>query len=290
MDLMSILGWIFGTALMLVGMILTKDPAAGYTIVMANLENFWDPTSVAIVIGGTLTALMVSFPGKQIAKIPKHLKIIILPAKYNPKEYISQLVEFAKKARINGLLALEEDLANVTDPFMKSSLMMVVDSVEPEKVKQQLETQLDYLDERHAQDRAIYDKGATYAPAFGMIGTLIGLINLMKQLEDVSKVGPNMAVALVTTFYGTVVSNFIFAPISNKLKVRHEEEYLCKMIICEGVQAIQAGENPKFIEERLAHLLPKGKYPLEGEEEAEEGKKGKKKAKEPKASKKKASE
>ena len=122
---------------------------------------------------------------------------------------------------------------------------------------------MDYLDERHAQGRALYDKGASYAPAFGMIGTLIGLINLLKDLSDPSSLGPNMAVALITTFYGTILSNVIFTPISNKLQIRHDEEFLCKMIICEGVQGIQAGENPKFIEERLARLLPSGKYKIQ---------------------------
>lgn len=289
MDLMSILGWLFGTALMVFGCVTAMDPIKGFQFLPLNIWNFWDPTSVAIVIGGTFATLMVSFPGKQLLKIPKHMKIIILPKKYNPLEYITQIVEFAKKARINGLLALEEDLEEIKEPFLKNSLMMVVDSVEPEKVKQQLETQLDYLDERHTQDRAIYDKGGMFAPAFGMIGTLIGLINLMKQLEDASTVGPNMAVALITTFYGSVLSNFFFIPISNKLKVRHEEEYLCKMIICEGVQAIQAGENPKFIEERLSQLLPYGKYQTSdgGEGDEEGGKKKGGKAKAPKEKKKK---
>lgn len=261
MDLMSILGWILGTLLILGGMITSTDPTTkAVSFSVENIINFGDVPSVLIVIGGTITALMVSFSGKQLAKFPKHLKIIFAPTKYKPEDYIGQIVEFAKKARVSGLLALEEDLDKVEDQFMKNSLMMVVDSVEPEKVKLQLETQLDYLDERHAQDRAIYDKGSSYAPAFGMIGTLIGLINLMQNLSDVGAIGPNMGVALITTFYGTILSNFIFSPISNKLKIRHEEEYLCKMIICEGVQAIQAGENPNFIEERLAQLLPKGKY------------------------------
>lgn len=270
MDIMSILGWVIGLILMYFGVVTNNDATLGFQYKPELIWNFYDPTSILIVIGGTFAALMVSFPGKQLLKIPKHLKIILHPRKYNPREYIAQIVEFAKKARINGLLALEEDLEGIQEPFMKNSLMMVVDSVEPEKVKLQLETQLEYLDERHAQDRALYDKGAAYAPAFGMIGTLIGLINLMGNLTDVSSVGPNMAVALVTTFYGTILSNFVFSPISNKLKSRHEEEYLCKMIICEGVQAIQAGENPKFIEERLVQLLPQGKFKPEPEEESEE--------------------
>ena len=135
-------------------------------------------------------------------------------------------------------------------------MMLIVDAVDPEKVKTLLETELDYLDERHAQDRAFYDKAAAYAPAFGMIGTLMGLINLLQSLTDPDAIAPAMALALVTTFYGTILSNLIFMPISNKLRVRHEEEYLCKMIVVEGVQAIQAGDNPKFIEEKLTQLIP----------------------------------
>ncbi len=266
MDILSIIGFLVAGGLMFFGMISSTDPGTGaISINVGQITSFLDVTSIAIVVGGTIAVLMVSFSLKQFAQIPKHLKIIFLPTKYKPELYIKQIVEFATKARINGLLALEEDLENVKDTFMKNSLMMVVDSVEPEKVKQHLETQLDYLDERHAQGRALYDKGASYAPAFGMIGTLIGLINLLKDLSDPTSLGPNMAVALITTFYGTILSNVIFTPISNKLQIRHDEEFLCKMIICEGVQGIQAGENPKFIEERLARLLPSGKYKIQDE-------------------------
>lgn len=275
MDLMSIIGWLLAIVLILIGMVLTKntgpDGTATYTWMFENLPNFFDPTSIAIVIGGTVAALMVSFPGKCFAKIPKHLKIVFFPTKYDPKKYIAQLVEFAKEARINGLLALEDKLNNTKDEFLRSSLMLVVDSVDPEKVKTLLETELDYLDDRHSQDRAFYDRGSSYAPAFGMIGTLIGLINLLKQLDDPSSIGPAMAVALITTFYGTLVSNCIFGPISNKLKVRHDEEYLCKMIISEGVQAIQAGENPRFIEEKLTQLLPRNMGGKKGKKGSDDG-------------------
>ena len=157
---------------------------------------------------------------------------------------------------ISGLLSLEGKLNETKDEFLKSSMMLVVDAVEPDKVKQLLETELEYLDERHAQDRAFYDKAGAFGPAFGMIGTLMGLVNLLKQLSDPDKIAPAMALALVTTFYGSCLANMIFIPMSNKLKVRHEEEYLCKMIIAEGVQSIQAGDNPRFIEEKLTNLIP----------------------------------
>lgn len=267
MDLMSIIGWILGIAMIFMGMVLQKvtvDGISHYEIFLSNLISFFDPTSIAIVIGGTIAALMISFPGKCFAKVGKHLKIVFMPTKYDPHKYIAEIVGFAKEARVSGLLALEDKLQNTKDEFLRNSLMLVVDSVDPEKVKQLLETELEYLDDRHSQDRAFYDKGANYAPAFGMIGTLIGLILLLKDLSDPSSLGPAMAVALVTTFYGTILANLIFNPISNKLKVRHEEEYLCKLIIAEGVQAIQAGENPRFIEEKLTQLLPRAKAGKKG--------------------------
>lgn len=251
MDIMSILATLLGIVVIFYGIIFTD---AG--IVLANLDNFIDIPSIIITIGGTIMGLMMSYPLGIWLKIPKHLKIVYFPTKYDPMEYIRQIVELATEARINGLLSLESKLADTKDVFLRNSMMLVVDAVDPEKVRDLLATELEYMDDRHAQDREFYDRGAAFGPAFGMIGTLMGLINLLKELEDASKVAPAMALALVTTFYGSVLANMIFMPISNKLKYRHEEEYLCKMIISEGVQSIQAGDNPKFIEEKLTQLLP----------------------------------
>lgn len=257
LDLMSSLGLILAFALMFIGAVVSKDAITGiYAFSASNLANFMDPLSIVIVFGGTFATLMIMFPASQFTHIFKHLRIIFMPNQYKPTSYIEVLVECAKKARINGLLALEEDLADMKDPFMKQSIQMIVDSVDPEKVKIQMSEWMDSIDERHAQERAFYDKGCSLAPAFGMIGTLIGLINMMKSLEDTASVGPNMAVALVTTFYGSILANIVFAPISNKLRVRHEEEYLCLSIVSEGVQAIQAGENPNIIQEKLMRMLP----------------------------------
>ena len=150
MDIMSILGLVLAIFVILFGILF--DSAAG--IIPDNLGNFFDPASIAVVLGGVIAGLMISFPLKYFTKIPKHLKIVLFPTKYNPKEYISQIVELAKEARINGLLSLESKLEETKDPFLKNSMMLVVDAVEPEKVKQLLEKELDYLDERHAQDRA----------------------------------------------------------------------------------------------------------------------------------------
>ena len=253
-DLMSIVGMFLAIAFIVFSIMLqsntAEDGSKFFTIESVNLMSFFDLPSIGIVVGGVIAVLMVSFPLDQFARIPKHLKIIFMPQQFDPEEYINVLVECAKKARINGLLALEEDANAVEDVFLRNSLQMIVDSIDPEKVKIQMESWVNSVEERHIQERN------SYGPAFGMIGTLIGLINMLKKLEDVSSVGPAMSVALVTTFYGSCLANIFFAPISNKLKVRHDEEYICMLIICEGVQAIQSGENPKLIEDKLIHLLP----------------------------------
>ncbi len=257
MDACSLIGWILAIVLVVVSIMLGEDPDTEKTILIKEqIMGFIDIPSIAIVIGGTITAMMVSYPGSVFKNTLSHLKIVLVPKKYNPIDCIEEITTFAKEARINGLLALEDKLNQVDDPFMRNSLLLVVDSVEPEKVRTLLQNELDYLDERHSQAISFYMKASEYAPAFGMAGTLIGLINLLANLEDTAALAKNMAVALVTTFYGVMMANLVFKPIASKLKKRHEEEYLYKMIISEGVQAIQDGDNPTFIEEKLMRLLP----------------------------------
>lgn len=161
MDIMSIFGYIFGIGFVLLSIMLNDD----FSITPGNLMQFYDLASIMIVVGGTIAATMISFPAKSFAKIPKHLKIVLAPKKYNPQKYIEQIVFFAKEARINGLLALEDKLNGVEDKFLKNSLLLVVDSVEPDKVKALLNNELDYMDERHSQDQAFYLQMAEYAPA-----------------------------------------------------------------------------------------------------------------------------
>ena len=259
MDILTLLGWLIATVLIIGSIMMTTDPATGdISFVADKIGDFWDPASVAIVLGGTICALMVSFPFSMFKNIPKHLKMLILPKKYKPLDYIEQIVNFAKEARSNGLLALENKLNEIEDPFLKNSLLMVVDSVDPEKVVTLLSAELEHMEERHYKSMSFYLKGSDYSPAFGMIGTLIGLINLLGNLSDTESLASNMAVALVTTFYGSLISNLIFKPIASKLKARHEEEYLCKIIVSEGVRAIQDGDNPNFIQEKLLRLMEEG--------------------------------
>ena len=274
MDLSSIIGWVAGIGLILFSMVLNKNADTGsYQITMSALKSFFDLPSIAIVLGGTGCALLVSYPLSMFKNVPKHLAMMFKDKTPKPADSIEQIVDFAKEARINGVLALEEKVKAITDPFMKNALMMVCDSVDPEKVKEMMESELDYLEERHSQGQAFYLKGSDYAPSFGMIGTLIGLINLLGNLSDSDALAGNMAVALITTLYGSFLSSFVFKPIANKLKVRHEAEMLNKTIISVGVQGIVAGDNPNLIQEKLEKLLPSGG--------AGKGKKSKKKAEAP---------
>lgn len=261
MDIIGILGLIFALLLMVFGIVFN-----GSGFIFANLLNFIDYPSVAITIGGTFAVLMISYSMESFIKIPKHMKIVFFPESFDPMSYITTITGFAKEARIKGLLSIESKLVDVKDEFLKKSLMLVVDSIDAEKVNQILETELDYLEGRHISDMEFYTKGAAYAPAFGMIGTLIGLVNMLKQMSDPNSIGPAMAVALLTTLYGSMLANIFFLPIANKLKIRHEEEMVCKLIVAEGVKAIQSGENPRFIEEKLLLIVESKKRDTKGNE------------------------
>ena len=274
MDVLSILGFILAVGLVMFGMTFDQE---SMRIVYHNLKAFLDIPSMAITIGGTLGVMMISFPAGAFKKIGSHLKIIVKPYQYSPTDSVDQIVNLATEARMKGLLSLEDKLNEIDEPFLHNSLMLVVDSVDSEKVRKAMETELEQLDERHALDRRFYEKAASYAPAFGMIGTLVGLILMLGNMSDVDALAKGMAVALITTLYGSLLANIIFLPMASKLKARHEEEFLCKQLVMEGVLAIQEGENPKFIEEKLFKLLPASYKKTEEEKEKDGQKKAAKK-------------
>ncbi len=222
------------------------------------LARFLDQSSALIVLGGTLGALLLAFPFRVIANVPKMFKMVFFPKKYKPREVIEQMVEYSKIARTKSLLALEESANDCSDPFMKTSLMLIVDANDSERVKSMLDDAIDFMCERHEQNYSFFDKGSALAPAFGMVGTLIGLINMLATM-DPETLGADMSIALVTTFYGSLLANAFFAPISTRLKANHADELLCKQIIEEGALAILSGANPRYIQEKLEVMLPEGK-------------------------------
>lgn len=251
MDFTSIIGIVLGLGLVMFGIVFD-----GSGFVMDQLFNFVDYPSMAITFGGAICATVASFPVSYFKLIPQHLKVIFQGSRYDPQVYIAKIVSLAQDARKKGLLSLEDKANQEPDPFLRNSVMLIVDAIDPAKVKGMLESELDGLEDRHSHGWQFYEKFATYGPAFGMIGTLIGLINMLKNMDmsgenGATKMAQGMSVALVTTFYGSMLANMVLVPIAHKLHMRHDEEMTCKEMIVEGVLAIQAGENPTHIEERL---------------------------------------
>ena len=222
-----------------------------------NLMDFLDLPSIFVVVGGTLCATLASFSIDRIKRLLKALRVAFGKQKVDLNKDIDQIISIANVARRDGLLALEELTDNMEDPFLRKAIMLVVDGSDPELIQSILETDLDFTKARHAENRTILESMAGYAPAFGMVGTLIGLINMLKNLSDMSSLGSNMSVALVTTFYGSLLANLVFSPLSKRLKTLGDEEYLQKELMIEGVLAIQNGENPRIIQEKLKSFLDK---------------------------------
>jgi len=224
-----------------------------------NLMDFYDPSSIFVVFGGVICATFASFSLERMKSLAQALRIAFRKSQINLTADIDKIVEIANVARRNGLLALEELTGEMDEPFLKKGILLVVDGSDPELIRSIMDTELSVIKERHGENRAILDTMAAYAPAFGMIGTLIGLINMLTSLDDMSTLGPNMSVALVTTFYGTMLANLVFNPLSKRLKAVGSLEYVRKELILEGIMAIQNGENPRVIKEKLSAFLPNAK-------------------------------
>lgn len=244
MDLATVIGIVAGIAL-LVGSIATGGSLAG----------FFNLPSVIVVLGGTVAATLVNHPLRRVIGLPAVLKVVFTEKSYSAREVIDQLVHLAEKARREGLLAIEEEAAHVGDEFMRKGIQLVVDGTDPDLVRSVLEIELAFQEDRHRASQAIFEDMGAYSPAFGMIGTLIGLIKMLSNINDAEKIAPGMALALITTLYGSVLANLVFLPIAGKLKVRSEEEILYHQIMIEGILSIQAGENPRLVEEKLVAFL-----------------------------------
>jgi len=259
MDLATVAGVVIGVVLLI-----------GSILVEGSLSTFWSVSSLMIVLGGTMAATLINFPLAQVIGTIKILRIAFRNHTTEPVEIIDTLVKFAEKARREGLLALEVETEVIDEPFLKKGVELIVDGTDPELVRNILETELSFIGERHKQGAQIFENMGGSAPAFGMIGTLIGLILMLRNLEDPSTIGPGMAVALITTFYGSLFANLIFIPIAGKLKIRSSEEILNKELMIEGILSIQAGENPRIVSEKMKSFLdPVARKKLENKDDGE---------------------
>lgn len=279
MNILYLVGVLLAAFFTMFGIVATIGGEVGFQITMGNLLNFADFSSVLITVFGTLSVVIACYP-KLAKSFPKHMGILLRARAFEPDTYVEQLVELAQIARKNGLLALEEKANQQPDPFFRQAIMLIVDANDPDRVRSILENDIEQTSARHQEVVAMYERGSNAAPAFGMIGTLIGLINMLKGLDgaDMESLGPNMSVALITTFYGSFLAHVIFNPIAANLTARDEEEVLCRQIIVEGIMAIQSGENPKFLRERLMTFMNQKQRESGGEGGAQpKEKKGRKK-------------
>ena len=245
MDIATMVGLIAGGFLILWGM------SNG-----GSLALFYDLPSVAIVLGGGTASVLISFPLNQVIGAFKVARNAFMPQTHDPAEVVGTIVTFAEKARREGLLTLEEDAASLDNEFLQKAIGLVVDGTDPELVRDILEFELSFLEDRHKLGKDIFDQLGFYFPAFGMLGTLIGLIAMLSSLDDPSAIGAGMATALITTFYGSILANFVVLPIAKKLSIRSQEEVLIRQVIVEGVISIQSGENPRIVQEKLKAFFP----------------------------------
>ena len=245
MDVATLIGFIAGVGLILWA-IMSKS----------QLGVFADGASVAIVLGGAVAAALISFPLGNLLGLLRVVKNAFFVKPQNVSALIKDLVSYAEVARRDGILSLENVVSDVKDPFIVSGIQMAVDGTDPDLIQQILSNELEAIAARHEAGKALFDNLGKYAPAFGMIGTLIGLVVMLQNMDDPSGIGPAMAVALLTTLYGSLLANLVALPLADKLGKRSEDELLLKAIVIRGVMAIQSGDNPRVVEQKLKTFLP----------------------------------
>lgn len=226
----------------------------------SKIAMFVDVPSLAITMGGTMAAVLVAYPMSTVLSAFSVAKHAFLPQKQNPAKVVSQMASFAEQARREGILSLENRVPEIQDDFLRKGLELAVDGTDPQVIREVLDFELDGLELRHRAGLQFFEDMGALAPAFGMIGTLIGLVLMLGNLSDPSSIGPAMAVALITTFYGALFANLFCIPIAIKLRGLHEAEIQNRQMILEGILSLQRGENPRLIEAKLkAHLSPEAR-------------------------------
>lgn len=245
MDLGTIIGLVAGVACVVISIFIGDG----------ELLSYWDPPSVFITIGGGICSTLINFRLKDVLGVFKAAVHVFTDKQSSASDTIAQMVKLSEKTRREGLLSIEPELEEMGDPFIRQSLQLVVDGIESETIQDFMDTEIENMQARHGKGIAIFNMMGAIFPAWGMIGTLLGLINLLLKLDDPAQIGPSMSVALVTTFYGSILSNFICIPIAGKLKMKSDEEVHHMEMIAEAVISIQAGENPKMLEQKLRIYL-----------------------------------
>ena len=220
------------------------------------VQLFINVPALMIVVGGTLGATMINYPLRDVFGVFNVVKKTLFTKNISINELIKRFVGFAKKSRKEGILALESEIKDVTDEFLKRGIQLSIDGLEPQEISDVLETEVDFIRSRHQMGAEIFTTMGTFSPALGMIGTLIGLVQMLQTLDDPGSIGPAMAVALLTTFYGSIMANIVCLPIAGKLRTRSKEEVLAKEMSIQGIISISNGDNPRILEQKLLAFIP----------------------------------
>lgn len=228
---------------------------AGLLIEGGNLRQILQPTAAMIVIGGTLGAVMLQFPLPVVLHACRRLRSVFINPAQSPQATIERLVQFAQKARKEGIVSLDADLAQVEDPFLRKSLMLAVDGTEPQELRKIMELELDNQAEYEEQVPQVFESAGGFAPTIGIIGAVLGLIQVMQHLDKIDEVGRGIAVAFVATIYGVGSANLLYLPVAGKMKLRIREEQIAREMTLEGVASILEGMNPRILEVKLLGFL-----------------------------------
>ncbi|MDD3436146.1 MAG: flagellar motor protein [Candidatus Gastranaerophilales bacterium] len=247
MDIFAILGMIIGT-----GFILAAQALEG-----GNVTQLLQVTAAMIVFGGTAGAIIGSFPVPDLKISFILLKDVIFPPKVDFDSLIAEIVDFATKARKEGVIILEKEAKHASDPLLTMGLEAVADGADPSLVQGMMENQIAQLEEKVNRGAKVYESAGAYSPTLGIIGAVLGLIQVMQNLSDPSKLGAGIAVAFVATIYGLFAANLVLLPISSRMKCNYQTVFLAKEIMLEGILAIQAGESPALIERKLQSFILK---------------------------------
>ena len=240
----------------LIGLLMSFGLVGAAIVMGGNPLIFVDVPSILIVFGGTIGITLINYPLANVIGVIGVVKNTFFHTLDEPSKIIEQFIEYANKARREGILALEPVLKELSDDFLRKGLQMAVDGMEPQAIQEIMEIDIAYLQERHDLGAEIMSTMGGFAPAMGMIGTVIGLVQMLQSMDDPSSIGPSMAVALITTFYGAILANLLFNPMAGKLKTRSKEEVLLREMMLEGILSISRGENPRIVEEKLYSFLP----------------------------------
>ncbi len=248
MDIGSLVGLILG-----IGTI-----AFGIVVGGVGVQYYVDLPSVLMVVIGSFAPLLIASPLAKILKIPSFVGLVLKIPNFNEPKLIADLVGFAERARREGLLALEDNIEDLENPFMKKGIQLVVDGTDPEIIKTILYTEVDKLEARHSEVSGIFAFWGAMSPAFGMLGTVIGLIAMLANLSDSAGLAKGMATALITTLYGSMMANLWFIPMGKNLEGQNRLEVRSREIVIEGILSIQSGDNPRILLEKLLSFLPPG--------------------------------